>query len=366
MPYTFDQPAIPGTAIPGAQIPRSLQFALFVTGLLWVMASRKAAEHAALGIGTQFHFSAIQPLLTEGFFLFLILAGFATLHWIAIRRLAPDQTGARATNALPKRPTSRNEWLLGAALGWGLLLAALVPMILAGDLHPQFWLAPRSWGLALISLGAIALGTLALEAAWRGYLFKRLIDATGPVIATIVLSMVYAILSGLRPNATGLSILVTFLAGLLFSLAYLRTHALWLGWGLHFAWVAAAGVLFGLPVAGSLDYSSLVSTDSHGLRWLTGGEYGPDGALLTGFVLIAGMVLLYRATRDYAWAYTHPPIVAGGYAVVVQPPAAHTAMEQTAAAAPAPLVQIAAITPASASTMPAIDEHLRRESEDRE
>lgn len=356
MPYPSDQPAI----------PRSLQFALFITGLLWVMASRQAAEHAALGIVTQLHFSAVQPLLTEGFFLFLILGGFATLHWIAVRRLAPEQSGVRPTNALPKRPTSRREWLLGAALGWGLLLVALVPMVLAGDLHPQFWLAPRSWGLALVSLGAIALGTLAMEAAWRGYLFKRLIDATGPVIATVVLSLVYAILSGLRPNATGLSIVVTFFAGILFSLAYLRTHALWLGWGLHFAWVAAAGVLFGLPVAGSLDYASLVTTDSHGYRWFTGGEYGPDGAFLTGVVLLVGMALLYRATRDYAWDYTHPPIVPGGYAVVVQPPAAHTAMEQAAAAAPAPLVQIAAFTPAAPSTNPEIEQHLRREAEERE
>jgi uncharacterized protein len=138
----------------------------------------------------------------------------------------------------------------------------------------------------------------------------------------------------------------------LFSVAYLRTHGLWLGWGLRFGWLAAMGVLFGLPLSGSADFASVVATDSTGGLWLTGGAYGPEGAVFTGLVLLAGAIALYPLTRDYAWAYTHEPIVPGGYPMQVQPPAAHTAME--AAAAPQ-LVQILGSTPGgfSAASAPA-------------
>jgi hypothetical protein len=60
-------------------------------------------------------------------------------------------------------------------------------------------------------------------------------------------------------------------------------------------------------------------------------------------VMLAGMVLVYRVTKDWAWAYTLPEIVPAGYEVVVAPPAAHVAMEK-AAAPPPPLVQIMPVT----------------------
>jgi hypothetical protein len=131
------------------------------------------------------------------------------------------------------------------------------------------------------------------------------------------------------------------IAGVLFSVAYLRTHALWLGWGMHFAWAAVTAVVLGLPVGGLASYSTVVQTDTNGPLWLTGGAFGPDGALFTAIVLFVAMAAVYRATRNYAWNYTHPEIVPGGYPMDVPPPPAHTAMEQAEAAKTATLVQIA-------------------------
>ena len=338
-------------------IPRSMQFALFVTGFLWLLASLSAAGHAAQGIATRINLSILEAPLEQVFFLFLLLIGFATLSWVATRF-----GGIRLSNALPSRPTAKREFQLGLAVGWGMLLVAVIPMVLGGTLHPQFWLAPRAWLMAVSSLITLAAGTLALEVAFRGYLFRRMIDAVGPTLATILLSVIYAIFSSFRPNSTSFSVLVTFLTGILFSLAYLRTHGLWLGWGLHFGWDAAMGVVFGLPVGGLVTYSSLVQTTTSGRLWLTGGLYGPESALITALVIIGGMVLLYRHTREYAWAYTHPAIIAAGYPMDVAPPPAHTAMEQAAAAKPAPLVQILATTSTVSSTMPVIEEHLRSNS----
>lgn len=318
--------------------PRSLEFALFAIGLLWLLASRSGADSAAQGISRALHADALRPLLGQVFLLVLLTTGFTALHWLATRN-----GSIRQANALPTRPTAAREWQKGAALGWGLLLVAIVPMAVVGDLHPQFWLAPKAWGTALLSLATLFLGALATEMAFRGFLYRRLMDATGPVVGTILLSGVYAFVVTSPLNNTPFSFLVAFVGGLLFSVAYLRTHALWVGWGLRFGWLASMGVLFGLPLSGSADFASVVATDSSGQTWLTGGPYGPDGALFTGFVLLAGIFALYPLTREYAWNFTHEEIVPGGYPMDVPPPAAHRAME--AAPAPPQLVQILGATP---------------------
>ena len=338
-----------------ASIPRPLQLALFFVGALWLVASNRAASFLSQDIVTYLNFPVMQPLLEQLLLLVFLLWGFSLLSWTSTR-----SGKVRVVNALPRRTTSRQEWQRGAALGWAMLLVVVLPMMLVGDLHPGLWLQPRAWMMELLLLATLAVSTLTLEVAYRGYLFSRLIAAFHPVAATILFAVIYAIVFGFHDNATIWNTLVAFLMGILLSIAYLRTHALWLGWGLHFAWLASMGLLFGLPVSGDTFFNSLVTTNVSGHAWFTGGSYGPEGAFLTPIILLAAIPVLYRITRDYAWDYTHAPIVAAAYAVVVAPPAAHTAME--AAAAPAPLVQILGATPTSASTLPVIEEHLRAAS----
>jgi membrane protease YdiL (CAAX protease family) len=338
-----------------APTPRSMEFALFLTGGLWVLAARAAAEHAASGFVNGLHFEIYyEPLLTSVFLLFLLLVGFAGISWIATR-----SGSVRSVNALPARATARREWALGAVVGWAMVVVAVLPIVLTGDLHPNFWLAPAAFGHLLLEVAILLVLSLAQEAVYRGYLFARLIRAMGPTLATLAISAIAAAVSAIHPWAGPLSVFVTFLLSILFSMAYLRTRALWLPWGLHFAWSACIGVLFGLPVGGWSSFSSVVDTSTYGSTWITGGFYGPEGALFTVVVALAGMAVLYSLTRDLAWEYTQPVIVAAGYPMDVAPPAEHTKMEQ---AAPV-LVQILATTPSEASTMPVIEQHLRGDGE---
>jgi hypothetical protein len=330
---SFPRPT--STASP-AHIPRSLHLALFVTGVLWLLAAHAIALRAADGIATRFNIAAAENLIGDLFLLFLLLVGFTTLNWIGAR-----QGSVRQANALPRRPTVVQEWSRGAFIGWAAMLVAVLPMMLLGSLHPQFSWSASAFGAILLSLVSLAVAALANEVAFRGFLFRRLIDAVGPTAATLLLSGLYALLGSLRPNATGLSFLITIIAGILFSLAYLRTRALWLGWGLHFAWAAATAVLFGLPVGGMVSYGSIVQTAVSGPTWFTGGAYGPEAAFFTGIVLLVAMAVVYRVTRDYAWNYTQPLIIPAGYPMDIPPPAAHTAMEQETAAKAPTLIQIA-------------------------
>jgi membrane protease YdiL (CAAX protease family) len=334
---------------------RTLQLALFITSVVWFLAADTVAVRAARGISERFALDAARPLLTSIFLLFLLAVGFSILQSISRRR-----SSVREVIGLPRRPTARREWQLGAALGWTLVVLAVLPMVLAGTLNIQFWTKPRAFSLLLLNLITLAVAALAEEVAFRGYPFRRLIEAIGPVAATITISLLFGLGHALNPGANWTSTVVTMLAGLLLSIAWLRTHGLWLGWGFHFAWNASMGILFGLPISGINDFASVVQTRSFGRLWLTGGAYGPEGANFTAIVLLIGIVILVRITRDYAWHYTYVPIVAAGYPMEAQPPAAHVAMEQQAQqvqqAKPPAAVSLVQILPATPQTRSATDE----------
>jgi uncharacterized protein len=328
---------------------RTLQFALFVTSVAWFLAADTVAGRAARGISERFSLDASRPLLTSIFLLFLLAVGFSILQAIAKK-----QSTLREVLGLPQRITSGREWQLGAALGWGLVVLAVLPMALAGTLHIQLWTQSRAFGLLILNLVTLAVAALVEEVAFRGYPYRRLIEAIGPVAATIFMSLLFGLVHVLNPGATWASTLVTILAGLLLSVAWLRTHGLWLGWGFHFAWNASMGILFGLPISGISDFTSIVETRAVGHRWLTGGEYGPEGAAFTAIVLLIGLIILVRTTRDYAWEYTYVPIVAAGYPVEAPVPAAHTAMEEQAR--PPAAVSLVQILPSTPQTRSVVDE----------
>jgi len=349
--------AIPTTAIPPPPLPaptsprqrsRPLQFALFLAAMVWYLCARLLAASSSHGIANRFDLGDFQPLMNALFLLFLIACGFALLC-ATERRRAP----LRLNLGLPRRKTSRTEWITGAAIGWGLAVASVLPMVLTHSLNLQLWTTPRAFELMGIGLVTLFVATLANTLAVYGYGFQRLLEATGPVRATLVIVSLAAIHAAFTPTPFGtpddVRIIVEILAVLLLCLCWLRTHGLWLLWGLRFAWAASTGVLFGLPLAGNSDFASVVDTRATGHLWLTGGDYGPQAAALSILLLLTAIPILVRVTRDYAWDYTHPPLIPAGYDVTIAPPAAHVAMEQSALVAQpvnhASLVQILPATP---------------------
>ena|GEM_PF-529068 len=370
-PPTLQAPDIPTTAVPPPprpsatppvapsgfagprQRPRSLQFALFLAAIAWFNCARVLSASAANGLALRFDLTEEQPLIEALCLLFLVVCGFSLLRAIE-RRRAP----LRLTLGLPRRATSRTEWATGAAIGWALAVASVLPMALARKLSVHIWTAPHAFFLLGLSLLGLAVATLVHALGIYGYGFQRLIEATGPVRATLILVALAAIHAALIPTPygtpDGTRILVEMLASLLLCICWLRTHGLWLLWGLHFAWAASTTAFFGLPMGGDTAFTSIVDTRAGGPAWLTGGSYGPGAAAISILVVVAAIPILIRVTSDYAWNYTHPPIIPAGYDVTIPPPAAHIAMEQAAVAAapvnPASLVQILPATPQGPTT----------------
>jgi hypothetical protein len=140
---------------------------------------------------------------------------------------------------------------------------------------------------------------------------------------------------------------------LLLSTAYLRTRALWVGWGLNFGWKASRALLFGLAISGVNNHSPVVQGDPMGPFWLTGGGFGLDGTWVACFVLLAAIPIVYRLTRELDYKYNAPVIVPAGIPVDLDAAARkqHEAATRPAEPAPPTLIQIlpAAAPPPSQS-----------------
>jgi CAAX protease family protein len=289
----------------------------FVIAAVYFHFARLLAEVASRGLGAGPDNSILRQLI----WLFLLLVGYAGMGYAF-----QQQTKPLVAMGLVRRKTGPREFAIGVALGWGMIVACVLPIAIFGGLAISFSHDLASWKLLLADVVVLLFAALGEEIGFRGYPFQRLIDAVGPTGASLLMAIFFAAVHARNPWSSRMSLVVTFLSGLLLSMAYLRTRALWLPWGLHFSWNAAMGLLFGLPVSGVSDFSPVVVSDAMGPLWLTGGGYGPEASLLAVIVIFASLFVLYRVTRDYAFQYAQPVIVSGGIPVDVPPPSQHHSM----------------------------------------
>jgi uncharacterized protein len=296
------------------------------------------AEGLAGGFASGFSSGPWFELVYRATLLVLLLVGYWAMGYVFQRQRTPLKS-----MGLIRRATAAGEFGAGAAFGWGAMVVCVLPMALIGGFTITFWTGPRQFGLLILDLVVLLVAALAEEIIFRGYPFQRLIDGVGPVMATLVASSVFAIRHLWNPDSSLASTLVTLLAGWLLAIAYLRTRALWLGWGLHFAWNASMGILFGLPISGLRMFSPVISANPHGPLWLTGDGYGPEGSAVAAVVLLGSLGALMWVTRDYAWEYAQPVVVPGGIPVDIDATAKRqhdAAMASPADVATPQLVQI--------------------------
>jgi uncharacterized protein len=287
-------------------VGRLRSFSWFVIAAVYFVFAQQVSLRAANGLSSGDWFLLVESLIL----LFLLLVGYAAMGYAGQSQREPLKT-----MGLARREGWKREFALGAALGWGGVVACVLPMAIFGSLVIRFWTDSHQFFLFFVNLLTLLVAALAEEIAFRGYAFQRLIDSVGPTLATLGMSVIFAAIHLVNTNASAASTLVTILAGWLFSIAYLRTRALWLPWGLHFAWNASMGIIFGLPVSGLTVFNPVITTNAVGPRWLTGGGYGPEGSAVAVFVLPVLMIVLVRVTRDYAHKYAQPVIIPGGIPV---------------------------------------------------
>ena len=305
----------------------------FLAAFLYFFFARSLAFHGAHGLAGD----AWSPLVEQAMLVFLLLIGYATMGFWLDRQAHPI-----SEQGLPRRSGWPREFGVGLATGWAIALVCVLPLTVFGGIAISFSPQAASRGWLVADTAYFALFALAEEIAFRGYAFQRFERAVGPTGAALGFAAIYAILQALLPGASHASFAVSVVLGLVLSACYVRTRALWLSWGLNFAWKASRALLFGLAISGVTSHSPVVQGDPMGSFWLTGGAFGLDGSWLTFFVLLAALPVVFRVTRDLNYRYNAPVIVPGGIPVDLDAiaRAQHEAAMGPAAPAAPTLVQI--------------------------
>lgn len=216
-----------------------------------------------------------------------LAAGWLLLGWLEHR--PPGALGFAWTSH-----TVRELWT-------GLVVGGVPLIVTAGALALAGWLAYRpeaggagAYAASLVgALAVLAPAAAAEEAVFRGYPFQVLVEAIGPAAATIVLSAAFALAHAGNPNANAFALANIFLAGVLLSVAYLRTRSLWFATAVHLGWNWTMASLLDLPVSGlEMLNTPLYEPAVSGPDWITGGAFGPEGGLigLVGFGLALAAV----------------------------------------------------------------------------
>lgn len=199
-----------------------------------------------------------------------------------------------AALGLPLIEGWRGQFGTGCILGLVLTALAVLPIAIWGNpsvaFHLGFYLLPRDGAVLVVLL----VGALAEELMFRGYPFQHLEEGIGPVGAIAVFSVLFGAVHLSNPGASGWGLVNTILIGILLAIAYLRTRALWLPWGIHFGWNAALGFLFGLPVSGLRIFNVVVRTSVVGPKWMTGGSYGIEASATGTAAVLVGLVIIWK------------------------------------------------------------------------
>jgi membrane protease YdiL (CAAX protease family) len=337
-------------AAPPRPLGHFRSFGRFVLAALYFFLARAMAQHGAHGLVSE----DWAPLVEQAMLAFLLLLGYAGFGFVLDGQLRPvTQQGL----------TLRSGWLgeagLGIAIGWAIAVACILPTVVFGGLALHLSFSVASFGWLAADAAFFALATLVVQLVFRGYPFQRAIGAIGELPAVLMISVLYGILHAWLPGAGHASMAVAIALSLLLSMAYLRTRAIWLPWGLQFGWVASRALLFGLPINGIGSHSPIIQGDSLGPAALTGADFGLDGSWFAFAVILLAMPFVYRATRDLSFHYNSPILEPAGIPVDLDAAARlqHEAATRDEAPEVKPLVQILPATPAPPPLASDLDGH---------
>ena len=194
------------------------------------------------------------------------------------------------------------NWLKDLSIGLVLGAASILFAALIGTVFGGFTFEINSTNgqsailLTLISsLSVFVIGAAAEEAFFRGYMLQTFTRANLVGFGILLTSVSFATVHNGNSGASLLSWFNTFLAGIWFGAAYLKTRNLWFAFGLHLTWNWFQGAILGINVSGitELTTAPLLRATDLGPSWLTGSNYGIEGGIACTVTIIFSTILIW-------------------------------------------------------------------------
>lgn len=271
---------------------------LFVEGGLWLGNELLGPFSIAIGYLTEF-FSPGNGVASIQEFFFHYILYYELFSFVFILLLFIFWVKVIEKNSLSTLGFVKRNWL--KYLGWGILLSLLQMGVIAlvyqvcgiGTFElNELSLEPILFILGLFPFWLLQGGTE--EVATRGWLLTRIAARTNLPLAIGISSSLFGILHLGNSGVTFISLLNIVLDGVLAGLLLIYTDSIWLVVAQHGTWNYVQGNLLGFQVSGTGADASIFSfTMGSGPDWLTGGEFGAEGSIITTLVLLLSVVMVY-------------------------------------------------------------------------
>jgi membrane protease YdiL (CAAX protease family) len=221
----------------------------------------------------------------------VLAATLLGLSWIFVRFIDHRDF---STLGLTLRPGWVKQFSIGLAFGTTLQLIVMAILAATHSVHyaPLAGYSFHFWRLVGANILLFAIAATVEELAFRGYALKWLTWSVGTPAALVMSGIVFGAAHATNPNSTFFSTLNTALAGILLAVPYVRTRSMWMQIGLHWSWNLVLCTIVSLRVSGLNFGPGLFVTENSGPRWLTGGNYGPEGGAAVTIVCVAGIAWL--------------------------------------------------------------------------
>ena len=271
---------------------------LFIEGGLWIGSELVGPFSLVIGFLVDFFSpgnggASVQEFFYH-YFLYYELFSFVVILFLFIFWVKVIEKNALSSLGFVKR-----NWL--KYLGWGIMFSLVQMGVIAlvyqvsgiGSFElNELSLEPILFILGLFPFWLLQGGTE--EVATRGWLLTRIATRTNLPLAIAISSSLFGILHMGNAGVTFLSVLNIILDGVLAGLLFIYTDSIWLVVAQHGTWNYVQGNLLGFQVSGTgADASIFNFTMGSGPDWLTGGEFGAEGSIITTLVLLVSLVIVY-------------------------------------------------------------------------
>ena len=271
---------------------------LFIEGGLWIGSELVGPFSLVIGFLVEF-FSPENGTASIQEFFYHYLLYYELFSFVIILFLFIFWVKVIEKNTLSSLGFVKRNWL--KYLVWGILLSLLQMGVIAlvyqvsgiGSFElNELSLEPILFILGLFPFWLLQGGTE--EVATRGWLLTRIAARTNLPLAIGISSSLFGILHLGNAGVTFLSVLNIILDGVMAALLFIYSDSIWLVVAQHGSWNYVQGNLLGFQVSGTGADASIFSfTMGSGPDWLTGGEFGAEGSIITTLVLLLSVVIVY-------------------------------------------------------------------------
>ena len=202
---------------------------------------------------------------------------------------------------------SFGSYFIGMAVGAGLLLACVVPVVCTGTITFNGIFSNIDVKMVLLMIPCFIFQGAMEEVLCRGIVQQLLIKKTNAPVAVGVSAILFTVVHLSNMGADGLAInacavINLLLISVVFSILTLRFKSIWAACGMHSVWNYMLYSIMGLNLSGDDEIvASVFDMRSVGSNVLNGGTYGVEASIITaavmGIVVFLGVMAWRRDAK---------------------------------------------------------------------